>query len=214
MKVLLFGATGTAGTGILRACLDSPAVDEVRVIVRRPLAVSDPKLRVFTHSDYLDYTPITSAFDNLDACLYALGIAVSQTSGEAEYRTITHDYALAAARQLKARSPNAVLHFISGGSTRLDSRMMWARVKAETERDLPQVIDTVCWRPAFIDGSAKSGPLLYRAMRPLFRLLRASRSMYVHSEDIGRAMLYATAQGRRGGVIENREIRELAQLGM
>jgi uncharacterized protein YbjT (DUF2867 family) len=188
-------------------------VKEVRILVRRRMILAHEKLRVIEHHDYLDYTPITAAFEGLDACLYALGISVTQTADEAEYRTITHDYALAAARQLKAGSPNAVLHYISGQGTRLDSRMMWARVKGETERDLPPIVDTVCWRPGYIDGGVtnRSGPRLYRAIRPAFRLLRGFRSIYVTSEDIGRAMLQATLENLRGGVLENRRIRELAQ---
>ncbi len=79
------------------------------------------------------------------------------------------------------------------------------------ERDLAGVIATVCWRPGFIDGgSAATGPRLYRALRPLFRLLRFARALYVTSEDIGRAMLCVIAAGIRGGVIENARIRALA----
>ena len=212
MKMLLFGATGTAGSGILRACLDDDAVREVRVIVRRPLDVQHPKLRVFTHTDYLDYTAVATAFESFDACLYALGISINQTSGEREYRTITRDYAVAAARQLKSGSPSAVLHFISGQGTSVDSRMMWARVKGETERELPSIVDTVCWRPGFIDGgAAKTGPWFYRSIRPLFRLLQPIRSMYVTNVDIGRAMIQATSENLRSGIIDNRRIRELAR---
>ena len=104
------------------------------------------------------------------------------------------------------------MHFISGGGTRLDSRFMWARVKAETERDLMESVGAVCWRRAFIDGaSSASGPRLYQAMRPLFRLLAPFRSVYVKGQDIGRAMLLATIENIRSRVIENREIRELAE---
>ncbi len=211
MKVLVLGATGTAGSGILQACLQAPEVSEARVLARRPLGIEHGKLRVFLHDNYLDYAAVRPAFAGIDACLYALGISVRQVSGEAEYRSITHDFAVAAAEQLKSASPDAVLHFISGQGTSLDSRFMWARVKAMTERDLAEVIDTVCWRPGFIDGgAAATGPRLYRALRPLFRLLRFARSLYVTSEDIGRAMLRASVEGTRRGVIENAGIRALA----
>lgn len=169
------------------------------------------KLIVFLHDDYLDYAKVQTAFDGVGACLYALGISVRQTPGEADYRRITHDFAMAAARQLRSSSPKAVLHFVSGQGAGLDSRFMWARVKAETERDLAEVTATVSWRPGFIDGGASAtGPRLYRALRPAFRLLRGMKSLYVTSEDIGRAMLKATVDGRREGVIENKEIRALA----
>jgi uncharacterized protein YbjT (DUF2867 family) len=212
MRVLVFGATGTAGSGILRACLESRAVRDVRIVARRAPAGVHEKVTVFLHDDFLDYAKAQAAFEGVNACLYALGISVSQTSGETEYRRITHDFTMAAARQLRASSPAAVMHFVSGQGTALDSRFMWARVKAETERDLAEVMATVCWRPGFIDGgAAQTGPRLYRTLRPAFRLLRGIRSLYVTSEDIGRAMLQATVEGIRGGVIENKRIRALAE---
>ncbi len=211
MKVLIFGATGSAGGSVLRACLAAPAVEEARAITRRPLKLTDGKLRGFVHEDYLDYAAVAEAFAGVDACLFCLGISVSQVSGEEEYRRITHDFALAAAAALRRHSPEAVFHFISGQGARLDSRMMWARVKAETERDLLDSANAVCWRPAFIDGeTSQSGPRLYQAIRPLFRLLKGFRSLYVAGEDIGRAMLQATAEGIRGRIIENAEIRDIA----
>ena len=212
MKVLVFGATGTAGTGILRACLESRSVSQIRVVARRAPADTNEKVTTFLHDDYLDYSKVRGAFAGLHACLYALGISVRQAPDEAEYRRITHDFAMAAARQLRESSPDAVLHFVSGQGTSLESRFMWARVKAETERDLAQVTSTVCWRPGFIDGgTAATGPRLYRALRPAFRLLRGIRSLYVTGEDIGRAMLRATEEGIRAGIVENAQIRDMAE---
>jgi uncharacterized protein YbjT (DUF2867 family) len=211
MKILLFGATGTAGGSVLQACLSSPAVEEVRAIVRRPMRVAHSKLRVFLHQDFLDYGAVEEAFSGVDACFFCLGISVRQVSGEAEYRKITHDFALAAARRLKLRSPDSIFHFISGGGARLDSRMMWARVKAETERDLIDLVGAVCWRPAFIDGAdSENAPRIYQSLRPLFRLFRPFRGLYVAGEDIGRAMIQATLDQERGRVIENQEIRRIA----
>ena len=88
------------------------------------------------HQSFDDYSAIADAFAGVDACLYCLGKSSTQVSGEAEYRRLTYDYALAAARAVWRGSPDAVFQFISGASTRIDSRYMWARVKAETERDL------------------------------------------------------------------------------
>lgn len=211
MKVLVFGATGTAGGSVLRACLDSPHVDEVRAIVRRPLTVTHDKLRVFVHRDFLAYDPVAEAFAGVDACFWCLGISVRQTSGEDEYRLITRDYAMVAALALMRHSPGAAFHFISGQGTSLDSRMMWARVKAETECDLISLIGAVCWRPAFIDGAnSENAPRLYQAIRPAIRLLRGLHGMYVAGEDIGLAMIQATLNRERGRIIGNREIRAIA----
>lgn len=211
MKVLLFGGTGSAGGSVLRACLSS-VVEEVRAVTRRPLPLGHDKLRTIVHDDFLSYAAIPEAFAGVDACFYCLGISVTQVAGEAEYRRITHDFALAAANALKSQSPAAAFHFISGQGTRLDSRMMWARVKAETERDLIDLVSAVCWRPSFIDGeTSASGPRIYQAIRPLFRLLKPFRSLYVAGEDLGRAMIQATLDNERGRVIENAEIRRIAE---
>jgi uncharacterized protein YbjT (DUF2867 family) len=211
MKILIFGATGSAGGSVLRACLASPVVEEVRAVVRRPPVLADPKLRAIVHGDFLDYSPIADAFAGVDACLFCLGISATQVPGEAEYRGITHDFALAAARALRAGSPEASFHFISGQGANADSRFMWARVKAETERDLIAEVAALCWRPAAIGGvPSRSEPRLFKIMRPLLRLLSPFRSLYIKGEDLGRAMLLAAVENLRGRILENRDIRDLA----
>jgi uncharacterized protein YbjT (DUF2867 family) len=211
MRILIFGATGSAGGSVLRVCLASPAVEEVRAIVRRPLPLDDPKLRVFVHGDYLDYSRVADAFAGVDACLFCLGISSTQVSGEAEYRRITHDFALAAARALRGRSPEAAFHFISGQGTNVSSRLMWARVKGETERDLIAEAGAVCFRPAAIDGvPPQSEARLFKILRPLIRLLRPFRNLYIKGEELGRAMLLAATENMASRILENRDIRDLA----
>ena len=210
MKVLIFGASGSGGGSVLRACFSSPDVKEIHAITRRPLRFTHKKLRVFMQNDYLDYAPVEEAFVDVDACLFCLGISATQVSEE-EYRQITHDFALAAAGTLRIHSPTAVFHFISGKGTCMDSHFMWARVKAETERDLMALVNALCWRPGFIDGeSSNSSPRIYRILRPMLRLLKPFRGLYINGQDLGRAMLKATSENIRGRVIENAEIRDLA----
>jgi uncharacterized protein YbjT (DUF2867 family) len=212
LAILILGASGSAGGSVLRACLASAEVHQVRTISRRPLGLAHPKLRAFQHGDYQNFAAVAAAFEGVDACFYCLGKSVRQVSGEAEYRTITHDFALAAAATLRTESPAAVFHFISGQGANLRSRFMWARVKAETERDLLEQFDAVCWRPASIDGiPSASEPAMYKALRPVARLLlRPFRSLYVTGEDIGLAMLQTTVDGIRGRIFENAAIRDLA----
>ena len=214
MTIPIFGATGAAGGSVVLACLTAPDVKEVRTITRRPLSLRDPKLRSSVHLDYLDYSAVEEVFRGIDACFFCLGISVSQVSGEAEYRKITHDFAVAAARALKAASPHASFHYISGKGAAENSPFMWARVKAETEKRLIADFDALVWRPASIDGEfSENGPKLYRWLQPLLRLLRPFRGMYIKGEDLGRAMLYATAANLRGRIIENAEIRDIVDHG-
>jgi len=212
MKVLIFGATGLAGGSVLKACLDAPLIDEVRVITRRPVGFPHGKLHEFIHDDFLNYQAVSDAFAGVNACLFFLGVSVIQVSGEAEYRRITHGLAIAAARQLKNISPMATFHYISGQGTSLASRMMWARIKAQTEQELLALLPSVNWRPAFIDGDPAAGsPAFLKVLRPVLKLLKPFRSLYVDGQDIGRAMIQATMENIHGRVIENTEIREIAE---
>jgi uncharacterized protein YbjT (DUF2867 family) len=199
---------------VLRACLAAPDVTEVRAIVRRSTGVRDPKLREIIHGNYLDYSSITDEFAGVDACFFCLGISVSQVPQEAEYRRIHYDFPMAAATLLRERSPSAVFHYISGGSTRLDSYWMWARVKAAAERDLIERFGALCWRPAMIGGVPGAGtkqPLYLTILRPFATLLlKPVKSAYIESEDIGRAMINATKQRLRSRIFENPEMRDLA----
>lgn len=211
MKILLFGATGAAGGAVLRGCLEAPSVEEVRVITRRPLKINHPKLRVHLHDDFVNYTAVADAFTGVDACLFCLGVSSTQVSG-AEYKRISYDMPLAAAKVLKERSPNAVFHYITGEGTNPNGRLKWARVKGATELELMEKYGGIAWRPAIIDGDASDhGPKAYQLARPLFKLFKPFRSFYIGGPELGRAMLQATKEGIRGKIIENREARDLAE---
>jgi uncharacterized protein YbjT (DUF2867 family) len=210
MKVLLFGASGSVGNAALEACAAASIVEQVRAVVRRPLMSTSPKLRTYIHKDFLDFATAEEAFRGVDSCLFCLGISSTQVSKE-EYRTITYSYTLAAANMLKRHSPQAAFHYISGQGTRADSRMLWSRVKAQTEHDLIELLGADCWRPAFIDAKPSASlPKVYALFFPLGRLLKPFPRAYIHGHDLARAMLQATMEKIRGHIFENPEIREIA----
>jgi NAD dependent epimerase/dehydratase family len=211
MKILLFGATGSAGSAVLDACLNASIVDEVRAISRRPLMHTHPKLRTYVHKDFLDYSTVQEAFRHIDACLFCLGVSVTQVSKE-DYRKITYSYTLAAAQMFKSQCPGAAFHYISGQGTKPNSRMSWSQVKAQVEQDLIQLLEANCWRPAFIDAKPSDTlPKLFRLFYPILRLLKPFPSLYINGQDLGRAMLQATVEKFRSRTIENPEIRNIAQ---
>ena len=210
MKILLFGATGSAGGAVLEACLNASIVDEVRAITRRPLMDTSPKLRTYLHNDFLNFATAEEAFRSVDACLFCLGVSSTQVSQE-EYRTISYSYPLAAANMLKAKSPGAAFHYISGRGTHAESRMSWARVKAQTEHDLIELANADCWRPALIDAKpSPTLPKLYAVFYPIGRLFKPFPNLYIHGHDLGRAMLQATVENLQRRIIENAEIRRIA----
>ena len=213
MKVLLFGATGLAGSGVLRACLEAPDVTEVRAVIRRATSVRDPKLREIAHDNYRDYSAIASDFAGVDACFFCLGVSVQQAPIEADYRRIHVEFPAAAAKMLRARSPEAQFHYLSGGRAGIDSRWMWARVKGEAERDLMRDVQATCWRPAMIGGKPTASTAMWlKVLRPILTpVFRPFKGMYIESDDIGRAMLQATRTGLRDRIFENAEMRNLAE---
>ena len=208
MRVLIFGASGSAGASILKVALRPPNVSDVIAIVRKPLSASNAKLRVVTHNDFLDFSPVASHFAGIDACFFALGVSSFQVREESEYRRITRDFAVAAAKTLKTRSPGACFNFISGASTDPNSKWMWARVKAQAEKDLTEMMDANCFRPGAIDGERSAAAAWYAPMLPLFKVFAPFRSMYISGDDLGRGMLQAAREGMRRRILENRDIRD------
>ena len=99
MKVLLFGATGMVGQGVLRECLLDPGVESVVSIGRSATGgrsasgVSDPKLREIVHADLTDYSTIESQLTGFDACFFCLGISSAGLTEE-QYSRITYDITL------------------------------------------------------------------------------------------------------------------------
>ena len=220
MKVILFGATGMVGQGVLRECLGASDVESVLSIVRSPSGQSHPKLREVLHKDFTDYTAIAHELEGYDACFFCLGISSAGMS-EADYTKITYDYALAAARTLAERSPSLTFCFVSGAGTDATEkgRTMWARVKGKTEnaiRALP-FARTVMFRPGYIHPmhGVSSKTRLYRVfyalLTPIYPVARAlAPGLVTTTENVGLAMLQAARTGSDKPVLENAGINALA----
>jgi uncharacterized protein YbjT (DUF2867 family) len=219
VRVVVFGATGMIGQGVLRECLRDPEVTSVLVIGRSSTGRTDAKLRELTVPDLSDLTGVEGDLAGLDACFFCLGVSSAGLSEDA-YRRITYDLTLAAARTLVRVNPELVFIYVSGVGT--DStergRSMWARVKGRTENELLALTPhAFMFRPGFIQPmhGARSSTRLYRVlyavMRPLFPLLRVTlRSSYTNTERIGRAMINVARVGAPTRVLEPRDINAAA----
>jgi nucleoside-diphosphate-sugar epimerase len=116
VKVIVFGATGMIGQGVLRECLLDPAVEGVLVVTRNTTSQTHPKLREIVHADFADLSAIEGELTDYDACFYCLGVS-SVGMSEADYTRVTYDYAMAAGRVLARHNPTMTFVFISGGGT-------------------------------------------------------------------------------------------------
>jgi uncharacterized protein YbjT (DUF2867 family) len=219
MNIILFGATGMVGQGVLRECLLDPGIKQVLSIVRSPSGQHDPKLREFAHADFFDYSSIESQLTGYDACFFSLGVS-SAGMPEAQYKHLTYDLTLAAATTLAKLNPQMTFIYVSGAGT--DStergRTMWARVKGKTENDLLKLPFHAAYmfRPGVIQPlhGIKSKTRLYQAfytvLNPLFPLFKfAFPQSITTTEQLGRAMLQVARRGFPKSILESKDINSL-----
>jgi len=219
MNVLLFGATGMVGQGVLRECLLDPDVQRVLSIVRSPAGRNDSKLRELVHKDFLDFSPVANQLSGYDACFFCLGVS-SAGMTEEDYRRVTYGFTLAAARLLAALNPQMTFIYVSGLGTDSSEhgRGMWARVKGKTENDLLRLPFKAAFmfRPGAIVPmhGIKSRTTIYRisyvVLGPLLPVLRALFPKSIATtEQIGRAMLKLAKHGYSKSILEPADINQV-----
>jgi uncharacterized protein YbjT (DUF2867 family) len=220
MRVLLFGATGMVGQGVLLECLRDPDVQEVTTVGRTATRVRDPKVKEIVHRNMGDYAGMEESLSGFDACFFCLGVS-SAGMKEAEYERVTYGFTLAAAEMLSRISPQMRFIYVSGSGTDSSEhgRIMWARVKGRTENALLRLpLQAYMFRPGFIEplDSIRSRTAFYRVfysmLKPVFPLLRrALPNQVLSTRDIGLAMLNVARHGFGKQVLETRDIRAAAK---
>jgi uncharacterized protein YbjT (DUF2867 family) len=219
MNVLLFGASGMVGQGVLRECLLDPEVQRVLSIGRSVTGQRHQKLRELVHENFLDFSTLEAELSGFDACFFCLGVS-SAGMTEERYHRVTYDITMAAAQTLPKLNPEMTFIYVSGMGT--DStergRVMWARVKGKTENALLRLPFKAqyMFRPAFIQSlhGIRSKTKLYRAfyaiLGPVYPLVRMLFPRYVTTtEQVGRAMIKVAKQGAPKSVLENWDINSI-----
>ena len=219
MNVILFGATGMVGQGVLRECLLDAEVQRVLSVGRSPIGQQHLKLHEIVQSDLFDLAPVESQLQGYDACFFCLGVSSVGMTEEA-YRHLTYDLTLAVARTLVRASPAMTFVYVSGTGT--DStergRSMWARVKGATENALLQLPfkGAYMFRPGLIvplHGITSKTPLyraVYASIRPFWRPLRSAFPQAITTtEQVGRAMLHVARAGAPKKILESADINAL-----
>ena len=216
MKVILFGATGMIGQGVLRECLLDSRVERVFSVARTPSPARHAKLQERLHEDFLDFSGLEEACAGYDACFFCLGVS-SAGMREVDYARITYGFTLAAAEMLARVNPGMTFVYVSGAGTDSSERgrIMWARIKGRTENALLRLPFKAVYlfRPGFIQPlhGIRSRTRLYRAVyalaAPLMPLLkRLVPHQLTTTEQVGRAMLAVATQGCASRVLEVRDI--------
>lgn len=220
MRVLVFGASGMVGQGVLRECLLAPDVDRVLAVVRRPLGVGHPKLEELVVADPGHLEGSEDRLAGFDACFFPLG-TTSVGKSEAEYSRITYDLTLAVGATVARSNPGRLTFvYVSGAGT--DSteqgRTMWARVKGRTENALLRLPFKGAYmlRPGIIQPrhGARSRTASYRALYVVLwpiAALAVRLGVATTTDRVGRAMLRLAREGYPGSVLGTREINELGR---
>ncbi len=218
MRLLIFGATGMVGQGVLRECLRDARVTEVVAIVRTPSGQHDPKLLEIALADMVAFAKIADRFTGFDACLFCLGVS-SVGMSETEYERITHDLTVEVARSLVPHSADMTFIYVTGAGTSRDSRQMWSRVKARTEGALAALPFKASYffRPGFIQplhgivSKTRWYMAIYALIRPLSPwLVRRFPNAATTTERIGRAMINVAAEGYPTPILESADINAAA----
>lgn len=220
IDVIIFGATGMVGQGVLIECLEDTRINKVLVITRTALENKHEKIIEVIHKNFEDYTKIKDQFEGFDACFFCLGIS-SIGMTEDKYSKITYDFTAKAAESIKEVSPNLTFCYISGTGTdeTEKGRIMWARVKGKTENKILSLFNSAyMFRAGYIQPmkGVKSKVAWYQALYnvigflyPLFKFLMPK--MVTTSVNVGLAMINCVIKGYSKKVLENHDINILAK---
>ena len=216
IKVIITGATGMVGEGVMFECLDNANVKQVLILNRRPYGMRHPKLKELIVEDFFNLAQVENQLIGYDACFYCAGIS-SAGMKEADYTRITYDTTLHVANTLARLNSSMVFSHISGNHTdgTEKSGIMWARVKGRTENALMRLPfkNVYNFRPGLMkptDGQKNiKGP--YKIIRSLYPVVKFIFPKHVLLlKEVGQAMINSVVKGYGKQVLEIKDIKELA----
>jgi uncharacterized protein YbjT (DUF2867 family) len=213
MKVILFGATGMVGQGVLRECLRDDGVEAVLAVGRSPTGQTHPKLRELVRKDLFDFQA-GKDLQGYDACFFCLGVSSAGMS-EADYTRLTFDLTVGWAQALARINPAMTFLYVSGAGT--GGKAMWARVKGRTEDALlalfPSAYMVRLGALRAMHGEvprARWMRIAYLVLKPLLALVHAiAPAAMITTEELGRAMIRAARQGAPKRALEMADLRAL-----
>ena len=216
LRIIITGATGMVGEGVLLECLRDPAVEAVLLLSRKPSGYAHPKLRELLHADFEHLAAVETQLTGYNACFYCAGVS-SLGISQAEYERITYDTTLAVAQTLLRLNPDLVFCYVTGAGTDSSERgrSHWARTKGRTENALLRLPFRAAYmfRPGFMRATPGQRNVLnmYKYLDWLYPVFRKLTTKYVSTmEEVGVAMLTAVKKGYPNPVLEVRDIVALA----
>jgi len=213
MKVIITGATGMVGEGVLMECLQNTDVSQVLIINRRHYELIHPKLKELIVPDFFKIEEKSEELEGYDGCFYCAGVS-SIGMNEKDYAHITYDTTLHFAETLARLNPNMVFTFVTGRHTDSSERgrMMWARVKGKTENALMKLPfkGEYNFRPGFMKPTEgqKNVKSIFKIFTVFYPWLFPNQSLTL--QEVGVAMINAVLKGYEKQVLEVEDIKRLA----
>ncbi|AHM61133.1 hypothetical protein D770_14395 [Flammeovirgaceae bacterium 311] len=216
INVIITGATGMVGEGVLIECLEDNAVAEVLVMNRRPCGVSHPKLKEIIHKNFYDLSAIEGQLSGYNACFFCAGVS-SVGMKEKDFYRQTYELTMHVATTLAKLNPDMTFCYVSGAGT--DStekgKIMWARVKGKTENNLGKLSfkSVYNFRPGFLEPTKGMKNIkYYKYIGWLIPIIRKLAPKYICSlQELGKAMINATTRGYHKPVLEVPDIINLSK---
>jgi hypothetical protein len=217
IKVIITGATGMVGEGVLQECLIHPDVEKILAINRKPCGVTHPKLTEILHTDFLDLSRVADQLKDYNACFFCLGVS-SVGMKEDKYYLLTYTLTMHMAEMLAKQNSGMTFCYVSGAGTDSSEKgkVNWARVKGKTENDLMKLPfkNVFACRPGFMlpAQEARNVHGYYAILRFLYPVLRALFPKYVTTlKEVALAMINAAIYGYEKPVLEVKDLVELSK---
>lgn len=211
MKVILTGATGMVGEGVLLECLRNPKVSEVLVVGRRHYQMEHPKLKELLVPDFLKMDAFSQQLKGYDACFFCAGISSVGMSVE-KFTAIAYDTTVAVAKTLVKANPDMVFHYVSGAGTKAHGRQMWQRVKGKTENDLLKLgfKGAYSYRPGIMlpFPEQKNFKPVFKFLVKLIRVFAPKQTLTM--KQVEQSMINVAEKGYSKTILEVTDIRETA----
>ena len=220
LKVIITGATGMIGEGVLYECLNHSQIEKVLVISRKPCGYSHPKLSEIIHPNLSDISSLKESVKGYNACYFCLGVT-SIGKNEVDYTRLTYTLTISFASVLASLNHEMTFCYISGASTDSSEKgkTMWARVKGKTENDLMKLPfkQVYNFRPGGIKPFLPLKPSqtyykTYKYMGWLFSLIKiVAPGMVISLKDLAAAMINASLIGYPKNILEMKDMKILAK---
>lgn len=198
----LIGATGLIGSHLMEQLQNDPYYSQIKIIVRRPLAIDSPKMQVVV-IDFSDYQAFHQAIAGSDVVFCAVGTTQKKVKGDkAAYRKVDYDIPVNAAKICAASGVSQFL-LVSAVGANSGSGNFYLKLKGEVEDAINKwhIPSVSVFRPSMLLGKRaefRFAERLSQAPMKLLSFLIPSKYKPIEAHDVAKAMIAASKSGRPG----------------